>query len=350
MPDGDGPRSLTVVVPAYNEEEAIGDTVSRCVAARDFIVEHSPVSSVEIIVVSDGSTDRTAEIVRQAPDVSLIEFEENRGYGAAIKEGFRQGTGDFVGFLDGDGTCDPSFFATLCTELVEKDADISLGSRLGPESQMPFVRKVGNIGFALLLGILCGRRIRDTASGMRVMRRSALTLLYPLPDGLHFTPAMSTRAILNGLSICETPMPYEKRVGKSKLSVLGDGVRFFRVIIEGVLCYRPERLFLIAFVTCLLVALLLALYPTEYYVQNRLIEEWMIYRFVVCFLVGAAGFLSLSAAVIAHQMSILGPTRPGTESFWPSLLASLFRGRALAIFVGAEIFFATFLLWPGIVE
>lgn len=350
MTDGDDHHSLTVVVPAYNEEEAIGDTVSRCVAARDFIVEHSPVSSVEIVVVSDGSTDRTAEIVRQIPDVSLIEFEKNRGYGAAIKEGFRQGTGDFVGFLDGDGTCDPKFFATLCTELVDGDADVSLGSRMGPDSQMPFVRRVGNVGFALLLGVLCGRRIQDTASGMRVIRREALPDLYPLPDGLHFTPAMSTRAILNGVAIRETPMPYEERVGDSKLSVFKDGARFLRVIIEGVLCYRPERLFLMGFAAFLLVASLLASYPTEYYLQNRSIEEWMIYRFVVCFLLGAAGFLLLSGAVIAHEMAMLGPTGPRTESFWASLLASSFRGRALGVLVCAEVLVAVLLLWPGIVE
>ena len=69
---------------------------------------------IEIIVVSDGSTDRTVEISQSYDDVKVIVFEKNRGYGAAIKEGFRSGSGTLMGFLDADGTCDPLFFAEMC--------------------------------------------------------------------------------------------------------------------------------------------------------------------------------------------------------------------------------------------
>src|SRR5438270_11299898 len=100
------PRTLTVVIPALNEEEAIGSTIRRCLDARDEIKRAAGLDDVELIVVSDGSTDRTVEIARGFHDVEVIVFEKNRGYGAAIKEGFRHGRGDLVGFVDADGTCD----------------------------------------------------------------------------------------------------------------------------------------------------------------------------------------------------------------------------------------------------
>ncbi len=325
-------RSLSIVVPALNEEGAIGATLQRCLDARKEICQTAKIESVEVIAVSDGSTDRTAEVARGYDDVKVIVFDKHRGYGAAIKEGFRQGSGDLVGFLDADGTCDPRYFA------------------LGPDTEMPLLRRVGNRFYAVILGILCGKFVTDTASGMRVIRRAVLDRLYPLPDGLHFTPAMSARALLNGLRVVELPMKYKERVGTSKLSVLRDGVRFFRVIIEGVLCYRPERVFLFLFVFCFLLGLLLAIYPMEFYLKNARLEEWMIYRFLACFLLGAIGFLSVCSAALANRMATLGPRRLEAEGFWAALFGRVFSGMPLATITILALVASLLLVWPGIVE
>jgi glycosyltransferase involved in cell wall biosynthesis len=343
-------RTLTVVIPALNEEEAIASTISRCLAAREDIKRAAGLDHVEIIVVSDGSTDRTAEIAREFDEVDVIVFEKNRGYGAAIKEGFRRGRGAFLGFLDADGTCDPRYFAEMCRVAIEEDAEIVLGSRMGSDSKMPRVRKLGNRLYALLLGLLCGRSVSDTASGMRVLRRSALPLLYPLPDRLQFTPAMSARALTNGLRIIEVPMKYEERVGTSKLSLLVDGFRFLSAIIEGVLCYRPERIFLLVFSLFLLVGGLMAVYPVEFYWHHKRVEEWMIYRFIACFLLGSAGFLLLCAAVLSNRMSVLGPKRRNGDSFGITLASHLFQGVPLAIFSVGTLIASVVLVWPAIVE
>lgn len=343
-------HTLTIVIPALDEEEAIGGTVSACLEAIPQIKRESGVSDAEVIVVSDGSTDRTAEIVRTFENVKLIEFEHNRGYGAALMEGFRQGSGSLVSFLDADGTCDPRMFGELTRTLIEENADVVLGSRLGPESRMPRVRRIGNHLFAILLGLLCGKSITDTASGMRVIRRQALDWLYPLPTGLHFTPSMSARALLGGLRLVEVPMPYDERIGQSKLRVVSDGIRFTRVILHDVLCYRPERLFLMAFLACLVAVVFLAVYPVEHYLANRCVEEWMIYRFLVCGLLGSAGYQLLVGTALAHRMSRFGPRRHVSDSFWPVVVARLFEGWAIVGFVAIMSLISLAILWPGLME
>src|SRR5262249_21256264 len=150
------------------------------------------------------------------------------------------GRGDLLAFLDADGTCDPRQFGPMCRALESESADVVLGSRMGAQSEMPALRAFGNALFAWMLGLLSRQRVQDTASGMRVLRRSALEHLTPLPDGLHFTPAMSARILMEGrLRLVELPMPYAERVGRSKLSVLKDGLRFLSCIMQAAVTHRP---------------------------------------------------------------------------------------------------------------
>jgi hypothetical protein len=107
---------------------------------------------------------------------------------------------------------------------------------------MPLVRRIGNFIFANLVSVLGGRRVSDSASGMRVIRRESLDRLYPLPDGLNFTPVMSTRALHEEIRWVEVPIPYKERVGRSKLSVVRDGTRFLYTIIWTALNYNPVRI------------------------------------------------------------------------------------------------------------
>ena len=295
---------LLIAIPALNEEESIASIIERCLAARTAIIGHGPVTAVDITVVSDGSTDRTVERALAFGDsINLIVFPENRGYGAAIKEAWSQSDAELLGFLDADGTCDPLFFTTLCRTAIDQEADIVLGCRLNQHSQMPLIRRIGNMLFALLLNFVASERVRDTASGMRVVRRRSLRDIYPLPDGLHFTPAMSARAILNRrVRIVEVDMPYNERSGESKLRVIKDGVRFLRVIVETALLYRPARLLYACGLAAILVALALMAEPTVHYLQRRAVAEWMIYRFVVSHMLATAGALLLCIGFLATRM------------------------------------------------
>ncbi|MDQ5825877.1 MAG: glycosyltransferase family 2 protein [Chloroflexota bacterium] len=304
---------LLIAIPALNEEESIQSIIERSLAARAHIIEHTPVTAVDVAVVSDGSTDRTVEIASRYTDrIKLIVFERNRGYGAAIKEAWEQSDADLLSFLDADGTCDPLFFTQLCNTLFEAKADVVLGSRMGPESKMPAVRRLGNMIFASMLTVLSSKSVRDSASGMRVVRRASLPKLMPLPDGLHFTPAMSARAILSDdVKIVEIPMPYHEREGESKLRIGKDGVRFLKSILNAAFLYRPSRPLGLLGVLLLLVAAGLMLMPTLFYIENRFLLEWMIYRFVVSHLLGAMGFLLLCASYLSRKIvDITLATRP----------------------------------------
>jgi glycosyltransferase involved in cell wall biosynthesis len=268
--------TLSIVIPALNEERGIDAILERVLSQRGEL-GRAGVPGLEVIVVDDGSKDRTAERVSGYADVRLIRHETNRGYGAALKTGFGAATGDLLAFLDADGTYPPELFPTLCRALAEHDADLVIGSRmLGRDSEMPLVRRVGNTIFATLLSVVGSRRISDSASGMRVFRRDALESLYPLPDGLDFTPAMSTRAVYEGITMIEVPIAYKERIGASKLNPLKDGVRFLRSILWTALLYDPQRFFGTLGIAMLALALVLGLGPSLHYLQHRSLQEDMI--------------------------------------------------------------------------
>ena len=225
--------TLTVVIPAYNEERGIADIIQRTLGASMDLPSAGVDGGMELLIVDDGSKDRTAEIAAGFSSVRLIQHEKNRGYGAALKTGFSRAMGDLIGFLDADGTYPPEHFPELCKEALN-GAELVIGSRMsGADSEKPITRRIGNVFFARLLSLIGRQHVTDTASGMRVL---------PLPDGLNLTPVMSTRAIHEGIRMKELPIPYDERVGNSKLSVVHDGTLFLQSMVWTVLTYNPVRI------------------------------------------------------------------------------------------------------------
>ncbi|MDY6879779.1 MAG: glycosyltransferase family 2 protein [Desulfatiglans sp.] len=276
------PKVLSIVIPAYNEERSIVQTLQDVLEAKTKIMDETDIDDVELIVVNDGSEDKTGRYVNDFlsdDEIKLISFEKNRGYGAAIKEGFRLARGEYLGFFDADNTCDPRFFVDLYNILQEKKADIAVGSRTHGDSKMPTVRRIGNVLFAKLVNTLWRTHITDSASGMRILRRDALKEIYPLPDGLHFTPSMTCKALSNtDIRIVESPMPYEERKGKSKLNILKDGYRFLITILEFGFSYRPFVFFGSIGMIFYFLALAYGVPVIVHYLRYQYIAENMIYR------------------------------------------------------------------------
>jgi len=232
---------LSVVIPAYNEEKGIAEIAKRVLSVKGSL-QASGVEDLELLVVDDGSADNTAGVAEEINGVRLIRHEKNKGYGAALKTGFSKANGDLIGFLDADGTYPPEYFPMLCEKALN-GSDLVIGTRLsGTDSKMPLTRRVGNFFFATLLTILGRQKVSDSASGMRVFKRSILERIYPLPDGLNLTPVMSTRAVHEGIKMAEVPIPYDERVGNSKLSVVRDGSLFLQSMVWTVLTYNPVRI------------------------------------------------------------------------------------------------------------
>lgn len=234
--------TLSVVIPAYNEEDGIAEISNRVLAVKDDLVKVG-VENLELLVVDDGSKDKTVEIASQIEGVRLIQHPQNKGYGAALKTGFGQAKGELIGFLDADGTYPPEYFPQLCQKALN-GSELVIGSRMsGADSDMPLTRRIGNFFFANLLSLLGRRPVSDSASGMRVFKREILERIYPLPDGLNLTPVMSTRAVHEHIAMMEVPIPYSERLGRSKLSVVHDGSLFLQSMVWTVLTYNPVRVF-----------------------------------------------------------------------------------------------------------
>jgi len=337
-------EKLSIVIPAYNEEDSVDAILKSCLDARVALIKGCGLSAVEVVIVDDGSRDKTREKASRWTEAKLVVHERNKGYGAALMTGFRVSSGDLLSFLDADGTCDPLAFEGLIKALREAKADMAVGARLHAGSEMPFIRTVGNRLYASLLRGLTGVRLSDTASGMRVFKRSLLPRLSPLPTGLHFTPAMTARVACMGGKFVEHPIPYSERVGQSKLSVLGDGVRFLRVILGTVFAYFPLRVFGPLAAVFLLAAAGLGLLPARTYLGGSGIEEWMIYRLLTVLTLSVCGAIFAAIGLLAQKASNAALGRPASWVDRPVI-------RETAVVAGLALWLAAVALnWPTVME
>lgn len=349
--------SLSVVIPAYNEEDGICAVLERVLAMRPRLAEVG-VDDLELIVVDDGSADRTAELAAAMSDVRLIRHRTNGGYGAALKTGFAAARGEWIGFLDADGTYPPEYFPHLCRAALAEDADIVIGSRMaGAASRMPFVRRIGNFIFAYLVSLVSAQRVTDSASGMRVFKKAILDRIYPLPDGLNLTPVMSTRALHEQLHIIERPIPYSERNGRSKLSVVRDGMRFAQSIVWTALTYNPVRLLGLVGLACLAVTLAVAVWIVAQRAQGiTAFSAWGVFALFAGAVAGVAGVSIFLLGVMFNYLVAIFYRRPirqglfGRPLFCPPLDRHFWWLGLLGLAIGAAVSIASLAFslngWP----
>ena len=224
------PAAVSVVIPAYNEEQAIGEVVRELKARQAW---H------EVLVVDDGSSDRTAERAAEA-GARVIRHPYNKGNGAAVKTGIREARGEVVLLLDADGQHAPEDAEALVRAVGEYD--MAIGARSSSD-QVP-LRAFGNAVLKGLASWLTGRPIADLTSGFRAARRDRLLEVLPLlPNGFSY-PTTSCMALMKaGHSVMFLPIRARKREGKSKLNPFRDGVRFLLIILKVITLYSPLKVF-----------------------------------------------------------------------------------------------------------
>lgn len=225
--------NISIVLPAKNESAAIVQTLAQI---QQLQLAH------EIIVVNDGSTDQTKQVAETA-GAKVVSHPYSKGNGAAIKTGARTATGDIIVFMDADGQHDPQDIPRLL-EKIEQGYDLVVGARQ-KGSQASVGRGIANRLYNNLATYMTEQKVEDLTSGFRAVRADKFReFLYLLPNGFSY-PTTSTMAFFRaGYSVAYVPIHAAKRIGKSHIQPLKDGVRFFLIIFKITTLFSPLKMFL----------------------------------------------------------------------------------------------------------
>lgn len=253
---------LSVIVPVYNEQDAIESVLLRLQA-----VLTAAALPWEILVVDDGSTDRTAAIVAAIvaaiPGVGMVHHRANRGYGAALKTGLRRVRYDLVAITDADGTYPSEQIPILVGHLLAQRCDMVVGARIGSRVAIPRRRRPAKWAIGKLANWIAGESIPDLNSGLRVFRRAmAMQFFSILPDGFSFTTTITLGMLAHGCVVDYLPIDYHPRVGRSKIRPIRDTLNFVQLILRIGLYFAPLKIFLTASAILLGVALVWGILST----------------------------------------------------------------------------------------
>lgn len=233
--DENEPIDVTVVIPAFNEEDAIGQTLDEVRA----VLEPHPLRW-EIVVVNDGSRDRTAAEVASR-SARVITHRRNRGYGASLKTGVVNANGDIVVFYDADNQFDPNDIPRMVSELADHDA--TLGARTS-KSHAPFSRRGGKKVLGWLANYLSRTNIPDLNCGLRAIHRDLLLdYLHLLPNGFSASTTTTLVLLKEGHDVKFVPVTVKKRIGKSTVRPLKDGMDTALLIVRLTTLLDPYRVF-----------------------------------------------------------------------------------------------------------
>lgn len=233
--EGNGPL-ISIIIPAYNEAGVIGSVVERVVNT----VERSDLDA-EILVIDDGSDDYTAAVAERA-GAEVVSHPYNIGNGAAVKTGIRRARGDVLVMLDGDGQHDPEDIPRLLDKLGPYD--MVVGARTS-DSETGAHRDVANRIYNWLASYVCSRRIEDLTSGFRAMKADlAQAFMYLLPNTFSYPTTITLATVRSGRSLGYVPIKAAKRVGRSKISLTRDGVRFLLIVLRIATFFSPLKVFI----------------------------------------------------------------------------------------------------------
>ncbi len=225
---------LSVLIPAYNEQDSIEDTVKRVKKA---------VPEAELIVINDGSRDNTAKVLKKIEGITVLTNPYNLGYGASLKRGVRECSGEWVAITDADGTYPIEDLPKLMHHVPEYD--MVVGSRTGKDVHIPPFRKPAKWFIGKLANFMSGKTIPDLNSGLRVFNKhKAKEFMKLYPSGFSFTTTITLAFLTNDYTVEYIPINYYKRKGNSTIRPIKDFLGFTTLIFRIIMNFRPLKFFL----------------------------------------------------------------------------------------------------------
>lgn len=272
--------SLSVVIPAFNEEGAVRSTI------EDVQAYIEPLNiPFEIILIDDGSEDNTR---REAEATGItVDFNEvNSGYGASLKRGVRQAQYEYVAILDADGTYPAKYLPDMLKKC--RTQDMVVGDRGAGMRNVPLIRKPAKYLLNKLASFLAERTLNDLNSGLRVFRKTELIPFLPLlPQNFSFTTTITLCMSCNGKRMIYTPIEYGKRVGKSKIRPI-DFINFIILVLRVTVLFNPLRFFIPAG----LFFFLLGFVKLAYDITQWNLSESAIFSFLAAIMIWSLGLIA----------------------------------------------------------
>lgn len=276
---------ISIIIPMYNEEEAIGDDL-------DTIIQTMSGSDVpwEIIVVDDGSTDASAEIVRQREGVRLIQHPYNRGTGAARTTGLHHAKGDVIVMTDGDGTYPNHDIPGLLAYIG--DYDMVIGARKTERGSLKWLRSPAKHFIRLLASYLTGAKIPDVNSGLRVFKKGVAERFLDILPTTHSWVGTQTVAFLSeGYAVKFVPIDYYKRKGKSSFHPITDTYNYLSLVVRTIMYFNPLKVFLPVALALIVVGMVKLVRDIIYY-RGPYIPGVTLMLILTAIQVGAIGLLA----------------------------------------------------------
>lgn len=220
---------VSVIITAYNEENTIGKVIKDIKKIKSF--------KIEIIVVDDGSKDKTKKVATQSGIDKIISYSPNRGKGAAFREGIKKATGEYIIQIDADYQFLPQEIPKIIGPLRD-GFDISLGTRYEKDSiidedSVNYFRRVGSYFLSLVTSLCAGKKITDVMAGFKGFKRSVLKEIKPTKNHFGYEAEIVIKAAKKGYKIKNIPISYKRRqTGKSNVNSVKDGLLVLQTIIQ----------------------------------------------------------------------------------------------------------------------
>ena len=243
---------VSVIIPAYNEEDSIGEVIDEI---NKVLKENNISENSEIIVINDGSIDSTREKVLEK-EVILLDNPQNMGYGYSLKKGISHSKNETIVIIDADLTYPISYIPEML-RIKEKGYDLVVGARTGKYYRESIFKNIFRKILKKFVEFVSGKKIKDVNSGLRIFDKTTVMKYFPrLCNTFSFTTSQTLAYLMNNLTVCYIDIPYNKRIGKTKVKLLRDSIKSMKYILEAGIYYNPLKIFTLLTFICIVLSVI----------------------------------------------------------------------------------------------